>query len=187
MFEAIVPADDSDDRIVTTTSSLNTQLQQDEETAQEPISAIGMNCMQMSNEQYGGHHNQPGLQQQQQLIGPSPLNNMPVPFLPFSPEDSPTPLGPNLQNTAEISSPEQVPLPSSTVSALPIPDAISPELLQLPAHCFQLWFSSTGSPCPADSTSGGAAGLMPPLSPYLPALVAGEHTASHCAYHDLEP
>ena len=175
----IVPADDSDDRIVTTTSSLNTQLQQDEETAQEPISAIGMNCLQMSNGQCGGHHSQPGLQQQQQqMSGP---NNMPVPFLPFSPEDSPTPLGPNLQNTAEISSPEQVPLPSSTVSALPIPDAISPELLQLPAHCFQLWFSSTGSPCPADRTSGGAAGLMPPLSPYLPALVATLHLTAQVA------
>ena len=111
---------------------------------------------------------------------------MALPFFPFSPEDSPTPLGgPNLQNTAEIGSPEQVPLPSSTVSALPIPKTISPELsLQLPAHCFQqisgfqLWFSSAGSPC--DSTSGG--GLVSPLTaplspPYLPAAVAGNLTS----------
>ena len=191
MFEAIVPPDDSDDRIVTTTSSLNAQLQEEEESvAQEQMSAIpGMSCMQMSNDHISHHHVHPAMQQQ--LTGPSPpLHSMPpVPFLPFSPEDSPTPLGPNLQNTAEINSPEQVPLPSSTVSALPIPDTISPDLLQLPAHCFQLWFSSTGSPCP-DSTSNGGS-LVPPLSPYLPALVAGpEHmTPAHCpsVYQELEP
>ena len=206
MFEAIVPADDNDDRIVTTTSSLNTvghdQLEQIEEEVegqqQEPMSAAaGLNCMQQmgSNGQSSRHHHQlhsqshhhhPGLQQQWR--GPSPPQQCmpPVAFLPFSPEDSPTPLGPNLQNTAEISSPEQVPLPSSTVSALPIPDTISPELLQLP-HCFQLWFSSNGSPCP-DSTSSGC--LMSPLSPYLPPplAIAGEHTP-HCppVYQELEP
>jgi hypothetical protein len=158
------------------------------------MSAIGLSCMQMSNDHishHPGHH--PAIPQQLQLTGPSSLHCSmpPVPFLPFSPEDSPTLLGPNLQNTAEINSPEQVPLPSSTVSALPIPDTISPDLLQLPAHCFQLWFSSTGSPCP-DSTSNG--GLVPPLSPYLPALVAGpEHNvmaaAPHCppVYQELEP
>ena len=193
MFEAIVPADvdDNDDRIVTTTSSLNAQLQQDEESVE--MSAIpGMSsCMQMST---GHHHMRPAVQQQ--LTGPSPplplRSTPPLPqFLPFSPEDSPTPLGPNLQNTAEINSPEQVPLPSSTVSALPIPDTISPDLLQLPAHCFQLWFSSTGSPCP-DSTSNSGS-LVPPLSPYLPALVAGpEHNVMsppHCpsVYQELEP
>ena len=200
MFEAIVPADvdDNDDRIVTTTSSLNAQLQQDEESvaqhAQEQMSAIPemSSCMQMSN----GHHHMHPAMQQQQLTRPPPLpplrSTPPLPqFLPFSPEDSPTPLGPNLQNTAEINSPEQVPLPSSTVSALPIPDTISPDLLQLPAHCFQLWFSSTGSPCP-DSTSNSGS-LVPPLSPYLPALVAGpEHNVMsppHCpsVYQELEP
>ena len=181
MFEAIVPADDSDDRMVTTTSSVNAQLlQEEEEVAQESMSAAGLNCMQLSN----GHHHQhhPAAQQQLTGHGPSPLHSM---FFPFSPEDSPTPLGPNLQNTAEINSPEQVPLPSSTVSALPISDTytISPELLQLPAHqYFQLWFSSAGSPC--DSTSGGS--LVPPLSPYLPAAVHGEQT-SHCppVYQEL--
>ena len=175
MFEAIVPADDCDDRVVTTTSSVNAQLLQEEEEAvhaQVSMSATGLDCMQLSN----GHHQQHPAEQQQQLTGPSPLHSM---FFPFSPEDSPTPLGPNLQNTAEINSPEQVPLPSSTVSALPISDAytISPELLQLPAHqYFQLWLSSAGSPC--DSTSGG--GLVAPLSPYLPTAVPGEQASSHC-------
>lgn len=179
MFEAIVPADDSDDRVVTTTSSVNAQLlQEEEEAAQESMSAAGLNCMQLSN----GHHHPAAQQQQLTGHGPSPLHSM---FFPFSPEDSPMPLGPNLQNTAEINSPEQVPLPSSTVSALPISDTytISPELLQLPAHqYFQLWFSSAGSPC--DSTSGGS--LVPPLSPYLPAAVPGEQ-ALHCppAYQEL--
>ena len=181
MFEAIVPADDNDDRMVTTKSSLNTQ--PEEEEPQELLSGLGsVHCMQLSN---GHHHPHPV----QQLTGP--LHNMAVPFFPFSLEDSPTPLGgPNLQNTAEISSPEQVPLPSSTVSALPIPDTISPELsLQLPAHCFQqipgfqLWFSSAGSP--HDSTSGGLVSpLTAPLSPpYLPAAVNGDQ-ASHC-YQEL--
>ena len=176
MFEAIVPADDNDidDRVVTTTSFFSAQSGETEEEKPQELSLSGQGSV---------HYIEPsnGHQPVQQLtVGP--IHNMPVPFFPFSPEESPTPLGPgpNLQNTAEISSPEQVPLPSSTVSALPVPDTISPEFsLPLPAHYFQqipgfqFWFSSTSSPC--DSTSGGFVTsplLTAPLSSsYLPGAV----------------
>lgn len=150
MFEAIVPPD-GDDHIVTTTSSLQTAVLT---KAHKDVSEEGAETQTPIQPHY------------------PEMPTIMAAFSLFSPGDSPSPLGPNLQNTAAVTSPEQLPLPSSTVSALPVPDNISPELLHLPLpHCFQhgmipglqtTWFSS--SPC--DSTS------LPPISPYFPSAPA---------------